>query len=141
MKNILLIAFALLTITSSSCTKYITDVVTYKDTTYISDTSHWVYPALNSGWSTNDSGNSIRYKLIDSVVMISGISQVSIHAENIVFSFPLGCRPIQEVYTFASTTAGTPISIIIYPNGQVYIQNPPTNGDAVSFDNIRFPIN
>lgn len=124
-----------------SCKKtYVTDTYVTNDTTIVrADTTPTIYPALNTGWQASIDGNNVRYRMIDSVIYISGLTAPNSLAGITIFILDSAFRPKYEIFVFGSDVNGTQVPIQIFPDGQVVAENPPIN-DAVSLDNISFPV-
>lgn len=134
MKKLLILSLPLFLF---SCTKkeYI-DVHVYNE---IPDTSKWIYPELNTGWSTNLSGGSVKYKVKDSIVYVTGISTCSNNAVKTMFNIPVGFRPKYQVYSSVDITNGEEVPVSVYSGGDISFKTVPY-GNAVYF-NISYPIN
>lgn len=138
MKNTLIIFIAVLCFAACTKTKNIYITTVKNDTTFLasSDTVSWIYPTLNSGWSTTHNGTSLRYKFVNNIVYVSGTVYFSPDASHTIFTLLYNPRYIN--YISASDPGGS-YQVVVYPNGSLCIYNLPLSG-VLDF-NCAFPIN
>lgn len=85
--------------------------------------SDWIYPELNSGWTSPYSAARTRYRKIGKIVFLESFVDGTAAASNVVFNLPDGYRPSSQYTRYPAYTADGTVYIDIANNGNVTVLN------------------
>lgn len=85
--------------------------------------SGWIYPTLNSGWTSQYSGAPTRYRKIGKVVYLESFVDGTSTASDILFTLPEGFRPLNQYTRYVAYSAYSNYIINILNNGKVSVLN------------------
>lgn len=85
--------------------------------------SGWIYPTLNSGWTSQYSAAPTRYRKIGKVVYLESFVDGTAAASDVLFTLPEGFRPNAQYTCYVAYSAYENYTINILSNGTVNVLN------------------
>lgn len=85
--------------------------------------SGWIYPTLNSGWTSQYSAAPTRYRKIGKVVYLESFVDGTTAASDVLFTLPEGFRPSCQYTRYIAYSADANYGINILNNGNVSVLN------------------
>ena len=85
--------------------------------------SDWIYPELNSGWTSQYSAARTRYRKIGKIVFLESFVDGTAAASNIIFTLPEGFRPTSQYTRYIAYSANANYNIDISQKGAVSVLN------------------
>ena len=100
-----------------------------------------------TGWGKAAGGSLLKYKLVNGVCHITGVCVgLSTNTSGYLFVLPTGYRPSDEIHITGvifynvDTGVSTPITVKVYPSGQIDCLTQAKLGHSLTFNNLWFAV-